>query len=173
MHIKFVGTCLLLLLSSVSSSDSKLVHNSDCGEHGDCISSPDECNKKCGCDIYSAVLYYNETTKECDINVKLLLETLTEKYNTQESVISEANRVFNHVILSVIIFAACAGICVCSACFYCCHINYMDNRLKKDVDALAAKLKRENRYKKLPRKSPPQSGESCNIIVDNAGVYCV
>ncbi|XP_045504681.1 uncharacterized protein LOC123701303 isoform X1 [Colias croceus] len=173
MHIKVVWTCLLLFLSSVSSNPVS-GHISDCGEHGDCISSPDECNKKCGCDVYSAVLYYNETTKECDINVKLLLETLTEKYNTQESVISEANRVFNHIILSVIIFAACAGICVCSACFYCCHINYMDNRLKKDVDALAAKLKRENRYKKMPhRPAPPQSGESCNIIVDNAGVYCV
>ncbi|XP_045504684.1 uncharacterized protein LOC123701303 isoform X3 [Colias croceus] len=82
MHIKVVWTCLLLFLSSVSSNPVS-GHISDCGEHGDCISSPDECNKKCGCDVYSAVLYYNETTKECDINVKLLLETLTEKYNTQ------------------------------------------------------------------------------------------
>ncbi|VVC99691.1 unnamed protein product [Leptidea sinapis] len=123
------------------------------------------------------VLYYNETIDECVLNVKKLLESLSEKHNTQDKIFAEVERVFQGVIFSAILFAACAAMCVVLSCFYCCRINFMDNSLKNDVDALTAKLKREKRYKKVPVTTPPlpntEPAESCNIIVSNAGVYCV
>ncbi|XP_047503828.1 uncharacterized protein LOC125048908 [Pieris napi] len=164
---------LTLLIPFISTAVSDGPSSNGCGELGDCITSPDNCDKKCGCDTYSLVLVFNETTQECELNIQQFLHTLQEKDDIHEKIIAEAENVFKRIILSVIIVAACSVLCVFSACFYCCRINYLDNRLKKDVDAMAAKLKREKRYKKIKSEPIPEKAESCNIIVGNAGVYCV
>ncbi|KPJ12741.1 hypothetical protein RR48_00567 [Papilio machaon] len=52
--------------------------------------------------------------------------------------------------------------------------NTIDYRLKKDVEALAAKLKRDCNLKRKTIKRPIQPvSESCNIVVEGAGVYVV
>lgn len=49
-----------------------------------------------------------------------------------------------------------------------------DNLLKKDVEGLAAKLKTGCKVKKPRMKTPPSPvSESCNIVVESAGVYVV
>ncbi|XP_047538687.1 uncharacterized protein LOC125072206 [Vanessa atalanta] len=149
---------------------------SGCGEIGDCITI--NCDNKCGCDSSSAVLFYNETLDECVVNVKKLLQTLTEKYNNQAAISDKirlnVERVFQGVIFSGILFGSCASLCVITACIYCIRINYEDTRLKNDVEALAVKLKRECRFKNMSTKQPTQpASESCNIIVEEAGVFVV
>ncbi|CAK1554511.1 unnamed protein product [Leptosia nina] len=149
---------LWIWLFLISASISDAVKETDsvsstCGELGDCITNLDECDEKCGCDTFSMVYFYNETTQECEMNIKRFLQTLQERDDTQAKIIYEAEHVFQRIILSVIIVAACSVLCVLSACFYCCRINYTDNRLKNEVDALAAKLKRETRYKKIKESS--------------------
>ncbi|XP_023941444.2 uncharacterized protein LOC112048217 [Bicyclus anynana] len=144
-----------------------------CGEIGDCIPSQ-ECDNRCGCDSSAAVLFYNETLGECVVDVKRLLQSLQERYNIQEKLRLEVMKVFQGITIAVILFMTCAGLCVCTACIYCIRINYIDNRMKSDIDALAAKLKRDLRLKKsIKRPSPQQKAESCNIIVEDAGVFVV
>lgn len=53
-------------------------------------------------------------------------------------------------------------------------LYFSDYRLKKDVEALAAKLKRDCNLKRKTIKKPTQPvSESCNIVVESAGVYVV
>ncbi|XP_045778828.1 uncharacterized protein LOC123876559 [Maniola jurtina] len=156
----------------VTSNGDQNATNVACGEVGDCIASQD-CDNKCGCDSSAAVLFYNETLEECVVNVKMLLQSLQEKHNIQEKIRKEVKQVFQGVIVSVILFVTCGSLCVCTACIYCIRINYMDNRMKNDVEALAAKLKRECRFRKSVKSYPHQKAESCNIIVEDAGVFVV
>ncbi|XP_050355736.1 uncharacterized protein LOC126776915 [Nymphalis io] len=161
------------LLSHTFAESSSLDNSTaECGELGDCITI--NCNNKCGCDSSSAVLFYNETLNECVVNVKKLLQTLTEKYNNQDRIRLSVENVFQGIMFSAILFGSCASICAITACIYCFRINYMDTRLKNDVEALAVKLKRECRFKNMSSKQPTQpASESCNIIVEEAGVFVV
>lgn len=45
--------------------------------------------------------------------------------------------------------------------------------MKNEIEALAAKLKRECRFKKSKKSPTHQKAESCNIIVEEAGVFVV
>ncbi|CAH2087985.1 unnamed protein product [Euphydryas editha] len=143
---------------------------SGCGEVGDCIVTQ-KCENKCGCDSSAAVLFYNETLGECIVNVKELLRTLTKKYNNEEKIQLEVQKTFRGILFSAILFSSCAALCVFTACIYCCRINYMDTRLKNDVEALAHKLKRDGRLQRSTRKPRDPASESCNIMVAGAGVY--
>ncbi|XP_068623180.1 uncharacterized protein [Battus philenor] len=141
--------------------------STDCEEENDCVAQIDGCNNTIG-------FFYNETVHDCVMNIKLLLQSLTEKYDTQDKIRLEILSVFQGVIISVILFVSCATICVLGSCIYCCRINYIDYRLKSDVEALASKLKRDCNLKKPKVKmtTEPKS-ESCNIVVEDAGVYVV
>ncbi|XP_045539396.1 uncharacterized protein LOC106720842 [Papilio machaon] len=165
---------LLLLTIILITSNAYAVSNTEsgsvpaaCEEVGDCVAQSDNCNNTIG-------FFYNDTTQECVVNIKLLLQTLTTKYDTQDKIRLEVLKVFQGVIVSVILFVTCSSICVLGACIYCCRINYTDYRLKKDVEALAAKLKRDCNLKRKTIKRPIQPvSESCNIVVEGAGVYVV
>ncbi|CAH2240053.1 uncharacterized protein LOC120625210 [Pararge aegeria] len=164
--------CLLSNTKATSMGEENAI-SSGCGEVGDCIAGQD-CDNKCGCDSSAAVLFYNETLDACVVDVKKLLQSLQERYNIQEKLRMEVVRVFQGVTVSVILFMTCVGVCVCTSCIYCIRINYIDNRMKNDIEALAAKLKRECRLKKsLKSPSSDQKAESCNIIVEEAGVFVV
>ncbi|CAH2055815.1 unnamed protein product, partial [Iphiclides podalirius] len=156
----------MLAAHAATSSDENPIAP-DCGEMGDCVAENIECNNIVGS-------FYNDTMHECVINMKLLLKNLTSKYDVQDKVRLEVQKVFQGVIISVILFVSCASVCVFAACIYCCRINYEDYRLKNDVEALAAKLKRDCNLKKPRMKTPKEpASESCNIVVEGAGVYVV
>ncbi|CAK1589122.1 unnamed protein product [Parnassius mnemosyne] len=158
--------CLSACTASFGRDDSS-AGVSDCGELGDCIAENIGCNNTVGS-------FYNDTIHDCVINIKLLLQTLTAKYDTQDKIRLEIDSVFQGVIISVILFISSASVCFLGACIYCCRINYVDYRLKKDVEALALKLKRDCNFKK-PRVNAPTKplSESCNVIVEGAGIYVV
>ncbi|XP_045453394.1 uncharacterized protein LOC123662623 [Melitaea cinxia] len=171
IHV-FMSFCLLSN-AFADTSGVESTTTSGCGDVGDCIDTQ-KCEDKCGCDSSAAVLFYNETLGECVVNVKELLRSLTKKYNNEEKIEKEVHKVFQGILFAAILFASCAALCVFSACIYCCRINYMDTRLKNDVDALALKMKRDFRLKRCSTKKPRDpASESCNIIVEGAGVYVV
>ncbi|XP_049878785.1 uncharacterized protein LOC126375729 [Pectinophora gossypiella] len=161
--------CILCICSSSAapdSSDGKLIH---CGELGDCITRRTvDCKEKCGCD---RLYYYNDTTNECELNYDYLRQLVLEKFDTQEKIRSSAEKVFGGIIISVILFVTCASLCVLSACIYCFRVNYTDRRLRGDVKALANKLNRDGKLQK-PKKTPTAPvAESCNVVVEDAGVF--
>ncbi|XP_013148726.1 PREDICTED: uncharacterized protein LOC106111244 [Papilio polytes] len=165
---RFLIFTILIIFNTYdeSSAESEAV-TAACNELGDCIAQSHQCNNTIG-------FFYNDTTHDCVVNIKLLLQTLTAKYDTQDKMRLEVLQVFQGVIVSVILFVTCSSICVLGACIYCCRINYIDYRLKKDVEALAAKLKRDCNLKRKTIKKPTQPvSESCNIVVESAGVYVV
>ncbi|CAG5040933.1 unnamed protein product [Parnassius apollo] len=166
MLLLLICLCLTACTASFGNNDLS-AGTSDCGELGDCISENIGCNNTVGS-------FYNETTHDCVINIKMLLKTLTAKYDTQEKIHSEVQRVFQGVIISVILFVSCVSVCFIGVCIFCCRIHYVDNRLKKDVNALAVKLNRDCNSKRPRVKTPlnPLS-ESCNVVVQDAGVYVV
>ncbi|XP_059061690.1 uncharacterized protein LOC131854587 [Achroia grisella] len=173
---------IVLGLSSIVLTIVDATGNDGCGVDGDCLSTPIDCGEKCGCD---RAYYYNSTSKQCVLDVKYLMQTIITKYDSKEqdstidngmtrNIKVEAERVFKGIIVSALIFISCASVCVVTACFYCVRINYTDRKLKSDVKALAKKLNRNKKSKKSIVK-PPQSPESqsCNVIVESAGVYVV
>ncbi|XP_032522916.2 uncharacterized protein LOC116774325 [Danaus plexippus] len=170
--LMLIYICILVTTSGVTSVDTQNT-KPGCSEVGDCLISKDSCNNVCGCDSASAVLFYNETLGECVVNVKKLLNSLTERYNTQEKIHTEVNKVFQGVMISVILFVICASVCAFTACVYCCRINYTDRRLQNDVEALASKLKRECRLRTIKKTPTKPAEESCNIVVADADIYVV
>ncbi|KAM3966102.1 uncharacterized protein ACR2FA_012975 isoform 2-T2 [Aphomia sociella] len=161
-----LGLCSFVLTLDTTDKNVK-----GCGVDGDCLSGPIDCNDKCGCD---KAYYYNETTKECVLDVKFLMRTVITKYNPEEIIKVEAEKVFKGIMVSAIIVISCASLCIFTSCFYCVRINYKDRVLKGDVKALAKKLNRTQKSKKSVVKPPekPES-QSCNIIVGSAGLYVV
>ncbi|XP_052749653.1 uncharacterized protein LOC113515856 isoform X2 [Galleria mellonella] len=183
LQIQFVQLCIILGLSSIiftlvdATGDNK-----SCGVDGDCLSSPVDCNEKCGCD---RAYYYNKTSEECVLDVKYLMRTIMTTYDSTDhdsatengmtkNIQIEAEKVFKGIIVSAIIFISFASICVLTACLYCIRISYTDRKLKNDVKALAKKLHRDKKTKKSIMKTPqtPES-QSCNVIVESAGVFVV
>ncbi|XP_072945426.1 uncharacterized protein [Epargyreus clarus] len=160
---------------------------SECTENGDCLEIKAEIihedKRDCHNDTTKEpLMYYSQNIDEFGniignasvVDIKNLLKTLTEKHNSQDKIEKEVATVFRGVIVAVILFGVCACLCVVTACIYCCRINITDNRLKNDVEALAEKLKRDCKFKKSMKKSPREPvSESCNIIVEDAGVFVV
>ncbi|XP_026330816.1 uncharacterized protein LOC113238233 [Hyposmocoma kahamanoa] len=138
-----------------------------CDEQGDCLSTPADCKEICGCD---KIYIYNKTTDECVLNVQYFT-SVTEKYHTEEKIRKESEKVFGGILMSAILFVSCASLCAVTACIYCCRIHYMDVRLHNDVKALARKLDRDGKLKKSQKKPLPPVAESCNVIVEDAGVF--
>ncbi|CAH0719071.1 unnamed protein product, partial [Brenthis ino] len=167
---------ILLFLSANTSAERKDVNQNPidqgCGEHGDCVNN-DICENRCGCHSSEAVLFYNETLDECVVNVKKLLMSLTEKHNTQDNIRQKVDKIFQGILFSAILFVTCATTCMLTACVYCCRINYMDTRLKNDVEALANKLNRDLRFRKTIKKPTQPGEENCNIIVPGTDVFVV
>ncbi|CAG9571803.1 unnamed protein product [Danaus chrysippus] len=91
----------------------------------------------------------------------------------QQKILTEVNKVFQGVMVSVILFVLCASVCAFTACVYCCRINYTDRRLQSDVEALASKLKRECRLRTIKKTPTKPAEESCNIVVADADIYVV
>ncbi|XP_052749654.1 uncharacterized protein LOC113515856 isoform X3 [Galleria mellonella] len=173
LQIQFVQLCIILGLSSIIFTlvDATGDNQKSCGVDGDCLSSPVDCNEKCGCD---RAYYYNKTSEECVLDVKYLMRTIMTTYDSTENIQIEAEKVFKGIIVSAIIFISFASICVLTACLYCIRISYTDRKLKNDVKALAKKLHRDKKTKKSIMKTPqtPES-QSCNVIVESAGVFVV
>ncbi|XP_041969885.1 uncharacterized protein LOC121726547 [Aricia agestis] len=173
-----LGLNLLYSQVSISSALFNNENSTNCEDFEDCGVENRNCANECGCDSAVAlVMTYNETLGHCVVNYKQLLQSLGQKYNTQEKIREEVEKVFEGIMISVILFITCAGVGFVAACVYCCKICYMDNKLKQDVDALQKKLKRDGILRKtIKPKSKTGSGpesESCNIIVEDAGVFVV
>ncbi|XP_047998484.1 uncharacterized protein LOC125235898 isoform X1 [Leguminivora glycinivorella] len=155
-----------------------------CMDIGDCITIDTECKEKCGCDKIIPTTF-NTTTQECVINIHLLFTSLRQKYNTEDNDIppeeddlatkirAEADRIFNGVIVSAFLFIACASACTVTACIYCCRINYTDYQLKKSIKVLAKKMGKKSQMKKPVKVPTEQVAQSCNVIVEDAGIFCV
>ncbi|XP_073954280.1 uncharacterized protein isoform X3 [Choristoneura fumiferana] len=54
-----------------------------CGEVGDCLTVDTDCKAQCGCDK-TIPTFYDNGTQKCVINIKLLILSLNEKYNTED-----------------------------------------------------------------------------------------
>ncbi|XP_063538092.1 uncharacterized protein LOC134747398, partial [Cydia strobilella] len=143
-----------------------------CNDVGDCLSIGTDCKEKCGCDK-DIPTSFNKTTQECTVNVQLLILSLKEKYNTEAKIRAEADRIFNGIIVAVFLFIACASVCTLTACIYCCRINYTDYQLKKSIKVLAKKMGKKSQMKKPAKVPTEQVAESCNVIVEDAGIFCV
>ncbi|KAG6446903.1 hypothetical protein O3G_MSEX004652 [Manduca sexta] len=147
--------------------------------------NPLECYEICGCD---PAYIYNETLKECVLNMEYMIKALAQtsveksghKYEAADHDIAnddgmakniriEAEKIFQGIIISVIIFMVCASICIVTACVYCCHINYSDRQLKNNVKGVAKKLKKNyNPTRTVPRSKSLPKEESCNVLVGEA-----
>ncbi|RVE52224.1 hypothetical protein evm_003143 [Chilo suppressalis] len=177
--------CLSLGARAEPKDDSVKSAN-ECGELGDCPSSPMNCHEKCGCDRFAAY-HYNETTGMCVLTFKHLMipkvkvyveydpRDVENEHQLSKAIRVEAEKIFKTILISVVIFITCCAICVISACLYCCRITYIDYLLNKDIKVLARKLKRNETIKKGPKrpKLPNPVGESCNIVCEDAGVFVV
>ncbi|XP_028161929.1 uncharacterized protein LOC135081196 isoform X2 [Ostrinia nubilalis] len=159
-----------------------------CDENGDCPSSSTDCHEICGCD---RAIQYNETTKTCVVSFRHLMIAEIKIYDSQDKdsedggtiagggtmsnkIRLESEKIFNSIMISVILFITCCAVCVVAACCYCCRISYSDYALKKDVKALANKLNRDGKLRKISRKQPQtQANQSCNIVCEDAGVFVV
>ncbi|XP_011565596.2 uncharacterized protein LOC105395340 isoform X1 [Plutella xylostella] len=160
---------LVLVVTIVNVINAKVTDENStkkCDAMGDCIS---DCTEKCGCD---RAYIYNETTNECKVNFKYIMSITIEKYNNQEKIRQEAERIFKGITISAIFIICCAATCALTACTYCCRINYADYKLKSDVDALTKKIGRDKQRKPDKTKIKPEA-ESCNVIVEDAGVFVV
>lgn len=186
----FAGTLLSPVTSGTESSVSltettlpSIVNNQ--GDDGTL-----ECHKICGCD---RAYIYDETKKECVLDNSYILQTTLARSSEDRSVTNynqdhdmandegmakqifiEAEKFFRSIIISALLFAGCASICVLSASFYCCHINYSDRKMERELKALAKKLNTKYHSKKSIRRSPLEPiEESCNVVVEDAGVFVV
>ncbi|XP_061717561.1 uncharacterized protein LOC133525290 [Cydia pomonella] len=155
--------------AELSPAESK---NTTCNDVGDCPSIGTDCKEKCGCDK-NIPTSFNKTTQECTINVRLLSLSLKEKYNTEAKIRAEADRIFKGVIVAAFLFIACATVCTLTACIYCCRINYTDYQLKKSIKVLAKKMGKKSQIKKPSKVPTEQVAESCNVVVEDAGIFCV
>ncbi|KAJ8728818.1 hypothetical protein PYW07_006514 [Mythimna separata] len=139
------------------------------------------CETKCGCE---EMYIYDAVNDRCLINFKKVMKRVIVFYENNnveiiaddemaKSIYIEGEKLFKGIMISVILFMACASVCVVSACIYCCRINYTDRTLKKHVKALAKKLKRDYKAAKIaPKRAPvPAVSETCSVVVDPAGVY--
>ncbi|KAL0879420.1 hypothetical protein ABMA27_003172 [Loxostege sticticalis] len=163
-----------------------------CEENGDCLSTPQDCHEICGCDRSGLMaIYYNETTKSCVVSFKHLMIAEIKIYGADDeeddegSTITggtmsnkiriEAEKIFNTILISAVFFISCCAVCVISACCYCCRMTYTDYRLKSDVKALAKKLNRDGKLKRLCSRKQPQTqaNQSCNIMCEEAGIFVV
>ncbi|KAJ8720781.1 hypothetical protein PYW08_006246 [Mythimna loreyi] len=127
----------------------------------DLIQQP--CETKCGCE---EMYIYDPVTDRCLINFKKVMKRVIVFYENNEleviaddemarSIYIEGEKLFKGIMISVILFMACASVCVISACLYCCRINYTDRILKNHVKALAKKLKRDYKSTKIAPKRAP------------------
>ncbi|XP_013195465.1 uncharacterized protein LOC106138742 isoform X2 [Amyelois transitella] len=171
---------VFLTIASAENFDVDLeTKTTECGLDGDCLSTSVNCSSKCGCD---EAYYYNETIKQCVLNVKHLMKAEITIYDPVDPSAANdnsmaahirryADKVFRGISVAVALFGACALVCVISACTYCCRINYTDRSLKGDVKALSKKLQRDHKIQK-PAKVPRKAeAESCNVVVEDAGVF--
>ncbi|XP_060806208.1 uncharacterized protein LOC106138742 isoform X1 [Amyelois transitella] len=63
---------VFLTIASAENFDVDLeTKTTECGLDGDCLSTSVNCSSKCGCD---EAYYYNETIKQCVLNVKHLMK---------------------------------------------------------------------------------------------------
>ncbi|KAI5635269.1 hypothetical protein NE865_12061 [Phthorimaea operculella] len=168
---------ILILSVAVINAAPLLMENtevdmSNCGEIGDCVTVHQNCTKVCGCDNW---YYFNNVTNECLLNIKHLQNLTIEKYNTEEILRSNADRVFNGIFVAVYFFLFSASLCAISACAYCCHLNYSDYKLRDDIKALSQKLERDgklgNPATKPKKKKTEEIAQSCNVVVEDAGVF--
>ncbi|XP_073954279.1 uncharacterized protein isoform X2 [Choristoneura fumiferana] len=144
-----------------------------CGEVGDCLTVDTDCKAQCGCDK-TIPTFYDNGTQKCVINIKLLILSLNEKYNTEGKLQAEADKIFQGIIIAAFLFITCASICVFTACIYCCRINYTDYLLKKSIKELTKKVGAKPRLDKPAVKPTTKPiSESCNVVVQDAGVFCV
>ncbi|KAF9408130.1 hypothetical protein HW555_012104 [Spodoptera exigua] len=144
---------------------------------------PSTCHVKCGCeDMY----FYDSATDRCLINFTRVFRKVVTNYENLDVnnlpddemaklLYIESQKIFKGIMISVFLFILCAAICVISACIYCCRINYTDRRLKHNVKALAKKLNTDYKTKKPSGKRPPARplSQSCNVVVEDAGVFVV
>ncbi|XP_026724815.1 uncharacterized protein LOC113491840 isoform X2 [Trichoplusia ni] len=131
-----------------------------------------ECGSKCGC---NQMYVYDPVGDRCLINFDKVMRKIEIPYPKPQQIFIEGEEIFKGIMVSVLLFMVCAGVCIVTACVYCCRINYTDRRLKSDVKALANKLKKNYNSKKIPKKrmpTPPEA-ESCNVVVEPAGLYVV
>ncbi|XP_063622680.1 uncharacterized protein LOC134794812 [Cydia splendana] len=147
-------------------------NNTNCNDVGDCPSIGTDCKEKCGCD-QNIPTTFNKTTQECTINVQLLILSLKEKYNTEAKIRAEADRLFKGVVVAAFLFIACASVCTLIACIYCCRINYTDYQLKKSIKVLAKKTGKKSQIIKPAKVPTEQVAQSCNVVVEDAGIFCV
>nr|XP_049697397.1 uncharacterized protein LOC110382718 isoform X1 [Helicoverpa armigera] len=136
---------------------------------------------KCGCD---EMFVYDAVNDRCMVNFKKVLKKVMVPYAKTDvnslpedelarSIYVEGENLFRGIMISVILFIACASACVLAACIYCCRINYSDWTLKHNVKALAKNLKTNYDPKKMsPKPAPlPAISESCSVVVEPAGVF--
>ncbi|XP_063895389.1 uncharacterized protein LOC110382718 isoform X2 [Helicoverpa armigera] len=125
---------------------------------------------KCGCD---EMFVYDAVNDRCMVNFKKVLKKVMVPYAKTGSIYVEGENLFRGIMISVILFIACASACVLAACIYCCRINYSDWTLKHNVKALAKNLKTNYDPKKMsPKPAPlPAISESCSVVVEPAGVF--
>lgn len=140
------------------------------------------CDPKCGCDGY---YIFDEVKNDCVLNLANLMKSEIIKYDARtdelnlghnrmaKAIYEEGQKIFRGILISVILFLTCAAICVLSACLYCCRINYSDRQLKREVKSLAKQMhKKCPKTKTKPQETDPKS-QSCNVIVEGAGVFVV
>ncbi|KAL4717008.1 hypothetical protein ACJJTC_001869 [Scirpophaga incertulas] len=179
--VNCLKTVLVLFICFESVSAASGTVNSDVVMEMD-TSNIMNCHKICGCDRFAAY-YYNETSGECLVSFRHLMIAVITKYEMEgykyaqgmaKKIEMEADRTFNAMLISVLIFITCCAICVVSACFYCCRINYSDYILKRDIKALAKKVDRTHTLKKpIKKKHHEPFAQSCNIVCEDAGVFVV
>ncbi|XP_035442992.2 uncharacterized protein LOC118271155 isoform X1 [Spodoptera frugiperda] len=144
--------------------------------------SPKTCHEKCGCE---EMYFYDAATDRCLINFTRVFKKVVTNYENLDSnnlpddemakqLYIESQKIFQGIMVSVFLFIVCAAVCVISACIYCCRINYTDRSLKSNVKKLAKKLNTDYKTKK-PLVKPPlaPASQTCNVIVEDAGVFVV
>ncbi|CAH1634908.1 unnamed protein product [Spodoptera littoralis] len=144
--------------------------------------SPTTCHEKCGCE---EMYFYDSATSRCLINFTRVFKKVVTNYENLDGnnlpddemaklLYIESQKIFQGIMISVFLFIVCAAICVISACIYCCRINYTDRSLKSNVKALAKKLNTDYKTKKPVKRPPcPPASQSCNVVVEDAGVFVV
>ncbi|KAJ8705966.1 hypothetical protein PYW07_010743 [Mythimna separata] len=113
----------------------------------------------CGCE---GMYVYDTVENRCVISYMKVMRGITVVYVNNKYTYNEDDELFKGILISAILFMACASICVISACVYCCRINYTDRIMENQIKDLAKKLKRD---------SKSAMSESCSVYVDPAGVF--
>ncbi|KAI8440995.1 hypothetical protein MSG28_009272 [Choristoneura fumiferana] len=128
-----------------------------CGEVGDCLTVDTDCKAQCGCDK-TIPTFYDNGTQKCVINIKLLILSLNEKYNTEDydtsleddmasKLQAEADKIFQGIIIAA----------------------FLDYLLKKSIKELTKKVGAKPRLDKPAVKPTTKPiSESCNVVVQDA-----